>query len=160
MSDIESEVNEASPLIAEPPTSSFFSTPVKVAMAIGATLALGAVAFLSYDNGSMMPATTSLNVLSVFDNKEFTMCPNNYVMNLTPRAAEDGCAIISNQDIFDKDADKIVAYTVTVCMKGKNTLQLNYDTLAAMGFTPDENGDIRISSLSLGHSVSGLLYSG
>jgi hypothetical protein len=164
MSDIECKVNEASPLIAEeeeqPSTSSFFSTPVKVAVAVGATLALGAVAFLSYDKGSVMPATTSLAINKVFDNIDFAMCPNHYVMGLTPRAANDGCAIISNQDLFDKDADKIVAYTVTVCMNGPKNLEINYDTLAAMGFTPNKNGDLGISSLSLGRGVSGILYTG
>ena len=165
MTDIESKVNEVSPLIAEeeqPSTSSFFSAPVKVAMALGASLALGAVAFLSYDKVGAMPVTTSLAHIEkgIFDNVNFAMCPNYYVMGLTPRVAEDGCAIISQQDLFDPDADSIVAYTVTVCTNGPKYLNLNYDTLVAMGFTPNKKGSLGLSSMSLGTNVSATLWSG
>ena len=130
MSDFESKVNEVSPLIAEekeqPSTPSFFSAPVKVAMALGASLALGAVAFLSYDKVGAMPVTTSLAHIEkgIFDNVNFAMCPNYYVMGLTPRAAEDGCAIISQQDLYDPDAVHLAAYTVTVCTNGPKSLNL------------------------------------
>jgi len=166
MTDVESKANEASPLIVDaeeqPSTSSLFSTPVKVAMALGASLALGAVAFLSYDKVGGMPVTTSMAHVErgIFDNVNFAMCPNYYVMGLTPRTAEDGCAIISQQDLFDPDADQLVAYTVTVCTNGPKHLDLNYDTLVAMGFTPNRKGSLGLSSMSLGNGVSATMWSG
>jgi hypothetical protein len=75
-------------------------------------------------------------------------------MGLTPRTAEDGCIIISQQDLFDEQfAPKIAAYTVTVCQRGPGHLSIDSEMLTGLGFTPDKYHNHRLSAIALGSNT-------
>lgn len=102
-------VNEQVVTSEEQPKS--FSKTARTVAAIGSLLSLAAVAALSYSSpSSAAMATTNLES----QGSDLAVCKGTYIQGVTVRSAEDGCAIVSNGDMYGWNGDAMP--TITYCV--------------------------------------------
>ena len=139
---------ELAPLVNEQVISSeeetrTFSKSAKLSMAIGSLLSLSAIAVLSYGNSSSIaPMSVPMDMSS---NK--AICKGTYIQGVTMRSAADGCAIISNGDMYGWDG--VAMPTITYCVGAGDpdgTLGFDYASIKSHGeLDLDNDGRVLVS---------------
>lgn len=147
-------VNEQVVTSEEQPKS--FSKTARTVAAIGSLLSLAAVAALSYSSpSSAAMATTNLES----HGSDLAICKGTYIQGVTVRSAEDGCAIVSNGDMYGWNGDAMPTITYCVGSGDKDgKVGFTYGEIKSHGeLDMDSDG---ISGISPGRYTNVIVYSG
>jgi len=147
---IDEELNVA----LENPKSMAKST--RTAIAIGSLLSLCAVAAFSYNSPVISMTRGPMSSVMNMESDDLAVCKNTYIYGVTPRAAQKGCVILSNGDLYGSSKKSAGQKTVTICVGSSypgGTVELNAEHLASLDLSA-------LSGISPGVGVDVQTYSG